>query len=104
MPNKKQEKELEEEIEKLIDDDNTIEDYSKTLKDVEENFKSRGEDLETGMFILLKVAELKTLQERNAEVKQAIRKLKVYSIKDKKGNVRDCILVEELLQKLGLEE
>ncbi len=43
-------------------------------------------------------------QERNAEVKQAIRKLKVYSIKDKKGNVRDCILVEELLQKLGLGE
>ena len=32
--------------------------------------------------------------------KDKIKELKVYSIKDKKGNVRGCILVEELLEKL----
>ncbi len=96
------EKELKEEIEKLIDDDNTIEDYSETLKEIEENW---GEDLQTGMFILLKVTKLKTLQERNVEVKQAIEEkfaLLIYDFDEEK----DIRMIEkrekELLQKLGL--
>ncbi len=102
----KTEKELKEEIEKLIDDDNTIEDYSETLKEIEETFKSKGDDIQTGMFILIKVAKLKTLQERNTEVKQAIKKLEYeWVFEDQRNNLVKHILsdLKELLQKLGLD-
>ena len=71
----------------------------KTRKELKEEIEELGD-----LNIELNKEFQKKLNKRNAEVKQAIRKLKVYSIKDKKGNVRDCILVEELLQKLGLGE
>ena len=57
-------KELEAEIEELVADDNTINDYEQTLKEIQEKFEAKNkEDLETGMFILLKVAQRKALKD-----------------------------------------
>jgi len=67
-------KQLEKEIEELINDENIINDYIQTLKEIEEKFKSKGDDLETGMFILLTVAKLKTLQEVCKEIQVAFNK------------------------------
>jgi len=52
-------KELEAEVNEMVDDEDTINNYELTLKDIDEKFESEGYDLKTQMFILLKVAKLR---------------------------------------------
>lgn len=48
-------------------------------------------------------AKLQGFQEAKKLFIGEIRKLKVYSVEDKKGNIRDCILIEDLKEKISLK-
>ncbi len=90
----KNEKELKEEIEKIRGSENFD----------DEDFYGTLDEIGNYVYLIELQSQLKTLQERNAEVKQVIKDLNEVNFK---GEMEGKVILgskKELLQKLGLEE